>query len=78
MRCLVEAEVGGGEVRADLRLESANGTSVVKAAKPLEADGSTSLVVADDRHEHAALVLVLLAADHTILAQQDTRVGTTS
>jgi hypothetical protein len=78
MRCLVEAEVDGGEVRADLRLESANGTSVVKAAKVLEADGSTSLVVADDRHESAALVLVLLAADHTILAQQDTRVGATS
>jgi hypothetical protein len=78
MRCLVEAETGGGEVRADLRLDTANGTSVVKAAKVLEADGSTSLVVADDRHESAALVLVLLAADHTILAQQDTRVGATS
>lgn len=78
MRCLVEAEAGGGEVRADLRLEGANGTSVVKAAKVLDADGSTSLVVADDQYEQAVLVLVLLAADHTILAQQDTRVGATS
>ena len=75
MRCLIEADVEGGEVRADLRLENANGASVVKAPKALEADGSTSLIVADDRHETASLVLVLLAPDHSVIAQQETKVG---
>jgi hypothetical protein len=78
MRCLVEAEVEGGDVRADLRLEAANGGTVVKAPKVLEPDGSTSLVVADDRHETAALVLVLLAPDHSVIAQQQTKVGDSS
>jgi len=78
MRCFVEAEAEGAEIRADLRLEAANGPSVVKAPKLLEADGSTSLVVADDRHETAVLVLVLLAPDHSVIAQQETKVGAPS
>ncbi len=78
MRCLVEAETGGAEVRADLRFEGPNGPSVVKNVKPIDADGGTSLVVADDRYENVPLVLVLLAPDHTVLAQRETRVGASS
>ncbi|MCC6783444.1 MAG: BREX-1 system phosphatase PglZ type B, partial [Planctomycetes bacterium] len=78
MRCLVVAESSGGEVRADLRLSTASGASVVKAPKMLDADGATSLVVADDRHESAPLMLVLLAPDHSVIAQQATKVGASS
>ncbi|MFO1055111.1 MAG: BREX-1 system phosphatase PglZ type B [Planctomycetota bacterium] len=78
MRCLIEAETGGGDVRADLRFEAPNGPSVVKNVKRIDADGSTSLVIADDRYENALLVLVLLAPDSTLLAQRETRVGASS
>lgn len=69
---------GGAEVRVDLRRDGPNGPSVVKNIKPIDPDGSTSLVVADDRHENAPLVLVLLAPDHTVPAQRETRVGASS
>jgi len=75
MRCLVEASVKGGGVSADLRLERPNGTSVAAAVKPVESDGAVSLVLGDDEHERAALVLVLLSEDGQILAQRTTRVG---
>jgi len=75
MRCLVEASVKGNAVIADLRLERPNGTSVVAAVKPVEPDGAVSLVLADDEHERASLVLVLLSEDGQILAQRTTRVG---
>ena len=48
---------------------------MVKNVKPLDADGSASLVVADDRFEREPLTLVLLGADGTVLARRDTRVG---
>jgi hypothetical protein len=78
LRCFVEAERRGGEVIADLRLERATGPSVVVAAKPVEEDGSVSLVLAGDEHEEAALVLVLLDGTDHILAHRPTRVGSDS
>ncbi len=78
MRCLVDAQVHGDDVRADLRLHTANGLSVAQKVKVLDADGSANLVVADDAHEHEALVLVLLSRDGSILSQRDTRVGVSS
>jgi hypothetical protein len=75
MRCLVEASVKGGGVSADLRLERPNGTSVAAAVKPVESDGAVSLVLGDDEHERASLVLVLISEDGQILAQRTTRVG---
>lgn len=75
MRCLVEATAKGSGVSADLRLQTPNGQSVSAIAKAVESDGSVSLVLADDEHESASLVLVLISADGQILAQRTTRVG---
>ena len=75
LRCLVEVAVQGGTVTADLRLGSPSGASVAAATKPVQEDGSVSLVLAGDEHEEAALVLVVTDADGRILSQQPTRVG---
>ena len=60
LRCFVEATTGGANVLADLRLENPAGASAASKAKPVETDGSVSLVLAGDDHEDANLVLVLL------------------
>ena len=75
LRCHAEVAARGGTVTADLRLGSPSGTSVTLAAKPVEDDGSVSLVLADDKHEERTLVLVIADADGRILSQQPTRVG---
>ena len=75
LRCFVEAEVRGGPVTADLRLGRPTGESVAATAKPVDAEGAVSLVLADDEHEAAALVLVLLDEAGRVLAQRTTRVG---
>ena len=75
LRCFVEGHAQGGSVLADLRLERPSGPSVVVAHKPLDDDGSVSLVLAGDEHEEAALVLVLLDEGGSILTQRPTRVG---
>ena len=74
MRCIVNATAAAGEVRADLRVEGAQGPSVVASAKAVDA-GRASLVMADDTHENAELTLVLLDEDDTVLAHRKTRVG---
>ena len=78
MRCLVEASVKGSGVSADLRLDRPNGQSVAATVKLVDSDGAVSLVLADDEHEHASLVLVLVSEDGQILAQRATRVGVDS
>ena len=75
LRCFVEAEVRGGPVTADLRLGQPAGASVAAAAKPVDAEGAVSLVLADDEHEAAALVLVLVDAAGRVLARRPVRVG---
>ena len=75
LRCFIEAEVRGGPVTADLRLARPTGESVAAAAKPVDAEGAVSLVLADDEHEAAALVLVLLDEAGRVLAQRPARVG---
>ncbi len=75
LRCFVEAAVRGGPVTADLRLARPTGESVAAAAKPVDAEGAVSLVLADDEHEAAALVLVLLDDAGRVLAQAPVRVG---
>ena len=75
LRCFVVAEVRGGSVTADLRLARPTGESVVAAAKTVDAEGAVSLVLADDEHEAAALVLVLLDEAGRVLAQRPVRAG---
>lgn len=78
MRCFVEARSTGSRVMADLRLERPTGKSVAAAAKPLDADGTVNLVVADDAYEDASLVLVLVDEAGNVLAQLNTKVGVSS
>ena len=75
LRCFIEAAVRGGPVTADLRLERPTGESVAAAAKAVDAEGAVSLVLADDEHEGAALVLVLVDETGRVLAQRPVRVG---
>ncbi len=75
LRCFVEAAVRGGPVTADLRLGRPTGASVAAAAKPVDAEGAVSLVLADDEHEEAVLVLVLVDETGRVLAQRPVRVG---
>ena len=75
LRCFIESEIGGGPVTADLRLDRPNGESVAATSKPVDDEGTVSLVLADDEHETAALVLVLVDEAGGILAHQSTRVG---
>ena len=75
LRCFIEAAVRGGPVTADLRLGRPTGESVAAAAKAIDAEGAVSLVLADDEHEAAALVLVLVDETGRVLAQRPVRVG---
>ena len=75
LRCFVEAQVRGGSVTADLRLRRPTGESVAASAKPVDAEGAVSLVLADDEHEAAALVLVLMDEAGRVLAHRPVRVG---
>lgn len=78
LRCFIEVKAAAGRVRADLRLGSPSGPSVVAQVKPIDDDGSVSLVLAGDEHEEAELALVLLDETGTILAHRPTRVGAAS
>ncbi len=75
LRCFVEADIRQGPVVADLRLETPSGQSIAAATKRVETDGSVSLVLEDEEHEAAALVLVLLDESGRILTHRPTRVG---
>ena len=72
-RCNITVIARGGPVTADLRIGSPVGKSVASSPKQIDQDGLASLVLADDQHEDAALVLVVTDADGRILAQQPTR-----
>ena len=71
----VPATSGPPPLTADLRLATPTGESVASSPKPIDADGLASLVLADDRHEDADLVLVVTDADGRVIAQQPTRTG---
>jgi len=77
-RCNVEVSGGGEGRRADLLLGDPAGESVAQTAKPVDKDGSASLVLADDEHDGAALVVVVKDADGRVLAFRETQVGETS
>ncbi len=74
-RCLIVAVAEAGGVSADLRLKSDPRRSVATAVRPLDADGSASLLLADDDHEQSRLVLVLVDDEGRILDRRETAVG---
>lgn len=77
-RCHVVASARREGLTADLRLGGPAGPSVAQSPKPVDADGSASLVLADDTHEDAALLLVLYDGDGQLIASRETRVGENS
>ena len=76
LRCFIEATPSSSPVTADLRLQRVNGPSVANTTKPLDDEGLTSLALADDEHEDAELVVVLIDDSGQVLAHRATKVGT--
>ena len=74
-RCNIAVHARGGPLTADLRLGGPAGESVASSPKRIDEDGLASLVLADDEHEDAGLVLVVMDAEGRILTQQPTRKG---
>ncbi len=74
-RCFVEASAETDGVSADLRLKDDQARSAAVSRKPLDADGASSLLLADDDHEHSRLVLVLVDDEGRILDRRETAVG---
>jgi hypothetical protein len=58
----------------DIRVDSPGGSSTLKAPRALDADGSVSIPV-EDEYEGKKLVVVLLDAQGTVIAQRKTRIG---
>ncbi len=75
MRCNILVEAPPEGAAADLRLGSPSGESVASSPKVIDADGCASLILRDDAHEDAALVLVVTASDGRVLAHRNTRRG---
>ena len=75
MRCNILVDVPVEGATADLRLGSASGASVASTPKAIDADGCASLIMPDDTHADAALVIVVTGPDGRILAQRATRKG---
>ena len=75
MRCNIRVEVSVEGATADLRLGSLSGASVASTPKTIDADGCASLILRDDAHEDAALVLVVTASGDCVLAHRTTHRG---
>ena len=60
---------------ADLLLGDPGGDSVAQNPKPIDPDGSVSLVLADDEHEGATLVVVIRDGAGQVLAFHETSGG---
>lgn len=75
MRCKVTIDGNGPGLRVDLRTKVADASSSLATAKPVEADGTASLVVTDEDAVGTSAVVVLLAADGQVIAKEPTTVG---
>lgn len=76
MRCKVKVESNDSTVRVDLRTNwKQAGSSIVAGVKEVGSGGEVNLVVADDKHEGSAAMVVLLDAAGAILSQKTTSVG---
>lgn len=76
MRCRVAVETNTPGVKVDLRLHPRKeDSSIVVSAKEVVDGGEVSLAVADDSHEGAAGIVVLLDSAGHVLDQKPTQVG---
>ena len=76
MRCRVAVETSAPGVKVDLRLNRKQAdSSVVGEAKEVNDAGEASVVVADDKHEGAAALVVVLDETERVLDSIPTTVG---
>lgn len=77
LRCHLVVAGGGSGWTAVLRLGGPSGEPVAQR-KPVDSDGSVSLLLSGDEHETAALSVVVLDDEDRVLATVPTRVGENS
>lgn len=76
MRCKVKVDSNDPAVRVDLRTNwKQAGSTIVAAVKEVGRSGEVNLVVADDRHEGTAAVVVVIDSGGAVLTQKTTSVG---
>jgi len=76
MRCRVKVDSNNPAVRVDLRTNwKQAGSSIVAVVKEVGSSGEVNLVVAEDRHEGSAAVVVVIDSGGAILGQRTTSVG---
>ena len=76
MRCRIAVETGAPRVKVDLRLNRRQADSSIAAAvREVNDAGEASLVVADDEHEGAAALIVVLDEAGRVLDDEPTTVG---
>ena len=73
-RCVIKTRNSNSGTRIDIRLQTVNGNSVGKGPRPIDSDESVSIPVTDD-YENKQLVVVLLDAAGTTIAQHKTKIG---
>ena len=74
-RCHLVVSSGRKGLTADLLLGNPGGDSVAQNPKPIDPDGSASLVLADDEHEGATLMVVIRDGAGQVLAFRETSGG---
>ena len=75
MRCKIEVEGNAAGLRVDLRTKLADAATSLVTPKPVEVDGTVSVMVEDDSVLGTAAFLVLLNAAGQVLEKQSTTVG---
>jgi hypothetical protein len=79
MRCKVKVDTNDPKLRVDLRTNwKQASSSLVASVKEVGSSGEVSLVVADDKYEGAAAVVVLMDLAGGVLSQKTTSVGETA
>ena len=72
LRCRVQVETAQPGLSVDLRLKVNDPSSSVSKARPVDAKGAASLLVADDELEGTPAVVVVLDASGHVIAKQPT------
>jgi hypothetical protein len=79
LRCRVAVQGAAAGVRVDIRLKpAAPETSIVPEAKEIAFDGTTSLVIPEDKHEGSVAAVVVVDREGNILDRRPTTVGENS
>lgn len=74
-RCRVSVEPAVGGLLADLRTKPNVASSSITEPKPLDEEGKTALLVADDAHEGTMVSLVIVDASGRVICKEATTVG---